>query len=146
MVICGHCGFWLSVRLVPKLNEGETSMNNKNVWLSTLFWLLIGSFCSQSSQALLASNLPNSCRCACVEGLPQTLCRSVEAAQAQLWVCPPSHRCPVPSAPGNLDRPLQAPHPQAENCRAVRVWHRQRQAYTGVNICDVQSPDNSYTD
>lgn len=98
----------------------------------------------------------SSCSCECVEGLPQTLCASVAAAQQQTWVCPPSYTCPLPSVVATGDASslesaaadvgqaqtsgLIAPHPQAENCRAVRVWHRQMQAYTTVNICDVQAP------
>ena len=82
----------------------------------------------------------DACRCACVEGLPQTLCGSIQAAQQQRWVCPPSVSCPMPSS--TLDGQVQfdPPGSGATNCRAVRVWHRQRQAYTGIKFCDVQDP------
>lgn len=121
-----------------------------------------------SAQARQIKVSASSCSCECVEGLPQTLCTSVQAAQQQTWVCPPSHSCPLPSVSSTGEARLfggvaagvtadvaadvaadvgqqqtsvlTPPHPQAENCRAVRVWHRQMQAYTTVNICDVQAP------
>jgi hypothetical protein len=104
--------------------------------------VLVGPMSSSAALALLvaSSTASSSCRCECVEGLPQTLCGSVDAAQQQTWVCPPSYTCPVPRPAESVAESLVAPHPQAENCRAVRVWHRQRQAYTGVNICDVHEP------
>lgn len=111
---------------------------------------------SGSPQARPLEASTSRCSCECVDGLPQTLCGSVQAAQQQTWVCPPSYSCPVLSHSGAGEAGLREggigdvgqtqasaltpPHPQAENCRAVRVWHRQMQAYTTVNICDVQAP------
>lgn len=121
--------------------------------------LVLGLLCVVSSLPVAAERLSRgsftSCSCECVDGMPQTLCASVQAAQQQTWVCPPSYTCPLPSfdEPGDdfqhddfqpddtaATSALTPPHPQAENCRAVRVWHRRLQAYTTVNICDVQTP------
>lgn len=109
--------------------------------LVILVLVLAGPLNSTLALAMLATDpISRSCHCECVEGVPQTLCRSVDAAQQQTWVCPPSYTCPIPRPTEVVAGNLATPHPQAENCRAVRVWHRQRQAYTGVNICDVREP------
>lgn len=121
-----------------------------------LVFILVIIVASSGAHARPIEVSASSCSCECVEGLPQTLCASVQAAQQQTWVCPPSYTCPLPSVAAtggasllegvaaDVGQPqasaLTPPHPQAENCRAVRVWHRQMQAYTTVNICDVQAP------
>ncbi len=81
------------------------------------------------------------CGCFCVEGVPKTLCQSIEEAQAGPAFCRPERRCPVPQSDGAAapDQPryLDAPSEQARNCREVRVWHSERAQFTGVYICDV---------
>lgn len=78
------------------------------------------------------------CGCHCVDGVPRTLCQSIEEARVQPRLCPAQMRCPVDEHHGEQD-PLyfDAPDEQAHSCREVRIWNPEQGAYAGVKICDV---------
>jgi hypothetical protein len=88
--------------------------------------------------ALLSQTAPGfvSCECLCVEGIPQTLCESVEQARNNTRFCPGDMRCPVPFDPPPESPLLDAPE-GAHTCRDVRIWYEAERRFTGVKICDV---------
>ena len=90
---------------------------------------------------LLAQPQFVACGCQCIDGLPKTLCQTIEEAQLQPRMCPDAMRCPVyktpPIAADTEPQFFDAPGDQAHSCREVRVWDQQRAAYTGVKVCDV---------
>ena len=71
-----------------------------------------------------------------MEGVPRTLCTSVEDAQAEPGLCGQRH-CPDYVATEEGGRRYVAPSAFADNCRDVRVWDRGQGRYTGVKVCDV---------
>lgn len=81
------------------------------------------------------------CGCACVDGLPQTVCQTIEQAQENLWLCPIDRHCPDfdSSADDLTDEPTWLPSPddRAHLCKQVRLWDKQADAYTSANICEV---------
>ena len=79
------------------------------------------------------------CGCLCVDGVPRTLCRSIEEARAQANVCPARMRCPEldDADPPDTPRYFDSPGEHAHNCREVRIWDMREEAYTGVKVCDV---------
>jgi len=78
------------------------------------------------------------CGCLCVEGMPKTVCQSIEEAQRQTNLCPLDLRCPSPpQADGDAPMRFDAPGEHARNCREVRVWDEAAGGYTGVRVCDV---------
>lgn len=98
-----------------------------------IVWLLIASEVSASV---------DDCACACLEGHPTTVCKSVAAAQANPNLCQLQTNCPFDKP--STDSPeepvwLDAPHADAINCRAVRIWDKREQDYAGVKVCDVVS-------
>lgn len=76
------------------------------------------------------------CACLCVEGVPQTLCSSVEEAQQRPSVCG-QQQCPDYVAVEAQGSRYVSPHAFADNCRDVRVWDAAREAYDGIKVCDV---------
>ena len=76
------------------------------------------------------------CGCLCVEGVPQTLCSSVEEAQQRPSVCG-QQQCPDYVAVEAQGSRYVSPHAFADNCRDVRVWDAAREAYDGIKVCDV---------
>lgn len=76
------------------------------------------------------------CGCLCVEGLPQTLCSSVEEAQLRPSLCGQQH-CPDFVAVEEQGSRYVSPHAFADNCRDVRVWDAGREVYDGIKVCDV---------
>ena len=76
------------------------------------------------------------CGCLCVEGVPQTLCSSVEEAQQRPSVCG-QQQCPDYVAVEAMGSRYVSPHAFADNCRDVRVWDAAREAYDGIKVCDV---------
>ena len=62
----------------------------------------------------VTSNVATDCQCLCKEGVVRTLCRTVEAAQANPRACV----CPQP----------------------YPIWVATEQRYTGVGVCDVMPP------
>lgn len=88
---------------------------------------------------LLAHAQWAACGCLCVDGVPKTLCQSVEEARQQANLCPALKRCPAidPPPDGETVETFDAPHEQAHSCREVRIWDNQAAAYTTVKICDV---------
>ncbi len=76
------------------------------------------------------------CGCLCVEGVPQTLCSSVEEAQQRPGLCGQQH-CPEYVAVEEQGERYVSPHAYAENCRDVRVWDAAREVYDGIKVCDV---------
>ena len=88
---------------------------------------------------LLAHTQWAACGCLCVDGVPKTMCQSVEEAREQANLCPALKRCP-PLDPLDENEAIQtfdAPHEQAHSCREVRIWDDQANAYTTVKVCDV---------
>ena len=83
------------------------------------------------------------CRCHCLDLRPQLLCDSVAAAHQHLGSCALDYACPdtpasSPSAAVSFDD-LRMPA-GSTNCRAVRLWDDERQAYTGATVCDLLEP------
>jgi len=76
------------------------------------------------------------CGCLCVEGVPQTLCSSVEEAQQRPGLCGQQH-CPEYVAVEEHGERYVSPHAYADNCRNVRVWDAARGVYDGIKVCDV---------
>jgi hypothetical protein len=76
------------------------------------------------------------CGCLCVEGIPQTLCSSVEEAQLRPSLCGQQH-CPDYVAVEEQGSRYVSPHAFADNCRDVRIWDAGREAYDGIKVCDV---------
>lgn len=78
------------------------------------------------------------CRCACLNGVPSTLCTNVVAAQGRPDLCPWEMRCPPlrGAAPGLL---LTAPQTGAVDCREDQVWDPSTARYTVRNVCAVES-------
>lgn len=76
------------------------------------------------------------CGCLCVEGIPQTLCSSVEEAQERPSLCGQQH-CPDFVAVEAQGSRYVSPHAFADNCRDVRVWDAGREVYDGIKVCDV---------
>ena len=56
--------------------------------------------------ALVAQAQFIQCGCLCVDGVPKTLCQTIEEARRQANVCPARTRCP-PLEPGGADIPPQ---------------------------------------
>ena len=78
------------------------------------------------------------CGCHCVDGVPETLCQSIEEAMTQPRLCPAQMRCPVDGQRGEQEpQYFDAPGEQAHSCRQVRIWNPAQGAYAGVKICDV---------
>ena len=79
------------------------------------------------------------CGCLCVEGVPKTLCSTVEEAQAKPGLCVQQH-CPeyvaAEGAENGRTRYL-SPNSFADNCRDVRVFDPAVSRYTGIKVCDV---------
>jgi hypothetical protein len=76
------------------------------------------------------------CGCLCVEGVPRTLCSSVEEAQAKPGLCGRT-QCPDYVATENGGQRYVSPHAFADNCREVRVWDAETRRYSGIKVCDV---------
>jgi len=76
------------------------------------------------------------CGCLCVEGIPQTLCSSVEEAQERPSLCGQQH-CPDFVAVEEQGSRYVSPHAFADNCRDVRIWDAGREVYDGIKVCDV---------
>lgn len=77
------------------------------------------------------------CGCFCMDGVPKTLCLSVDEAMAKPYVCPPQMSCPLPQPESVGPRYYDAPADNAVNCREVRVWDAALAAYRSVRVCDV---------
>lgn len=76
------------------------------------------------------------CGCLCVEGVPQTLCSSVEEARQRPSLCGQQH-CPEYVAVEERGARYVSPHAYADNCRDVRVWDSAKATYDGIKVCDV---------
>ena len=76
------------------------------------------------------------CACLCVEGVPQTLCSSIEEARQRPGHCRLRH-CPEYVAVEDGGRRYVAPDAYADNCRDVRIWDDTEAVYSGVKVCDV---------
>ena len=76
------------------------------------------------------------CGCLCVEGIPQTLCSTVDEAQRRPSLCGQQH-CPDYVAVEEQGSRYVSPHAFADNCRDVRVWDAARETYDGIKVCDV---------
>jgi hypothetical protein len=87
-------------------------------------------------QAGAVQSMFSQCGCLCVEGVPKTLCSTVEEAQQNPAVCGLRH-CPDYVATEADGQRYVSPHAFADNCRDVRVWNGAAGAYTGIKVCDV---------
>ena len=99
---------------------------------STVRWALAAGFLAASS--LVSAD----CACFCMNGELQTMCTSVEEAQADPALCPAyaAASCPIESATASSVS-YDAPEDGASNCRDVRVWNSIQGAYVSVKACDV---------
>jgi hypothetical protein len=93
-----------------------------------------------------AGSVTGSCSCQCVEGVPHTLCNTVDEARANPYACgagPARVNCPIPPAPDHA--PLQYPAPAgAGNCHSVRLWDPHSTQYSvAAKVCEATAAAGS---
>lgn len=118
--------------------------NEMQTWL--LPFLLAAAFAAPAAQATPFAPLAGAvqtvfsqCGCLCVEGVPKTLCTTVEEAQEEPGLCG-LHHCPdyvATEAGSGAGQRYVSPHAFADNCRDVRVWDPGIGRYAGIKVCDV---------
>jgi len=126
-------------------DKGAESMKSRGILVSGWF-VLLGGF-SNGIQAGGPSTLGaavqlafSQCGCLCIEGVPKTLCTTVEEAQAKPGLCGQQH-CPeyvAAEVHENSRTRYLSPNSFADNCRDVRVFDPSVSGYMGIKVCDVQ--------
>jgi hypothetical protein len=86
------------------------------------------------------------CSCQCVEGIPHTLCNTVDEARATPYACgagPARVACPLPPAPDHPPLEYPAP-PGAGNCHSVRLWDPHSSEYSvAAKVCEATAAAGS---
>ena len=94
------------------------------------------------STMLFSSPAAAECACFCVDGDLQTMCTTVEEAQAEPALCSAYSQNQCPSAPGGgASATYDAPENGATNCRDIRVYDALRGVFNTVKACDVLDAD-----
>lgn len=96
--------------------------------------------------AVSATPATASCSCQCVEGVPHTLCNSLEEARANPYACGAGLSriaCPLPPPPN--EAPLQySPPAGAGNCHSARLWDPSSAQYSVVaKVCEAAAAAGS---
>lgn len=94
------------------------------------------------SMMLFSSPAAAECACFCVNGDLQTMCTTVEEAQADPAMCSAYSHKQCPSEPGDrAGNNYEAPADGATNCRDIRVFDALRGVFNTVKACDVLDAD-----
>jgi hypothetical protein len=89
-----------------------------------------------------ASGAESDCVCVCVEGRPQTLCASLEAARQGVDRCVGRAPDTCPAALTELGGTrYPAPVDGAVDCRDAAVWAGASGGPVQARICDLEAPD-----
>jgi len=104
------------------------------IFARSLMWLVLAATSVAGSGSVTAS-----CSCQCVDGVPHTLCNSIEEARANPYACgsgPARIACPLSPAPDGA--PSQYPAPAgAGNCHSVRLWDPRSMEYSvTAKVCE----------
>ncbi len=122
-----------SVKPHETWSRGRVAIGSLMICALQPMWAMAGSAISLAGAVEIAFL---ECGCLCVEGIPQTLCSTVDEAQGRPSLCG-QQRCPDYVAVEEQGSRYVSPHAFADNCRDVRVWDAAREVYDGIKVCDV---------